>query len=81
MREAEARLTALRQHLEEKQRRESESEEQCAGQAQKLTDLEEQVSRLSSSLVAEQTRIAELETEKKTLQADLARIMGNLTRW
>ena len=36
---------------------------------------------LSGSLEESETRIHELEAEKRGLQTDLDKIMGNLTRW
>lgn len=77
----EVRLSTLRQEIDEKQRQRSEATEQNARLAEQTAQLETRVKELSVALNQSEDRIGELENGKTVLQADLDKIMGNLTRW
>jgi len=79
--ETDIRVATLRQELDEKQRQRAETTEQNARLAEKVARLEKTIEEQAGALEQQQARIAELEEEKKRLQRDLNKIMGNLTRW
>jgi chromosome segregation ATPase len=55
--------------------------EQNAVLAEKLAELEQRLAEQADESQANEMRINQLESEKKTLEIDLNKIMGNLTRW
>jgi chromosome segregation ATPase len=79
--EAETQITTLRKELEEKQKQRYESSEQNATLAEKVKGLETRLQEQTDLLQKSEARIEQLQSEKSTLEIDLKKIMGNLTRW
>ncbi len=66
---------------EEYRARTAAAEADTVVQARRAAALEARVEQLTEQVQSEQVRAAALENDKKALQADLGRIMGNLNRW
>lgn len=79
--ETEIRIATLRQELDDKQRQRTEVTEQNARLAQTTSQFEQRLNEMAGSVEACEQRIRDLENEKRELQQDLDKIMGDLTRW
>ena len=77
----DVRLSTLRQELDDKQRQRAEVTEQNSVLAEKSAQLETTVADLTKSLKGGEDQIRRLEEDKRGLQTDLDKIMGNLTKW
>ena len=81
VKEMDIRLATLRQELEDKHNHHAKVNQQNATLVEKSNQLDARLSEMATSLQQSENRIQELIEEKKKLEIDLQKIMGNLTRW
>jgi chromosome segregation ATPase len=81
VRDTDVLIATLRQELDEKQRQRTEVTEQNAKLAECYTQLEKRPNEMAASVQGCEESMRNLEEEKRELQKDLDKIMGNLTRW
>ncbi|MBM3279355.1 MAG: hypothetical protein FJY95_14945 [Candidatus Handelsmanbacteria bacterium] len=80
-RDVNLRVVNLRQELDEKQRLRAEATEHSARLAERISQLEQTLEEHRRTLQEREARIDELVAENEKLKRDLARIMGNLSKW
>ncbi|HIG53765.1 MAG TPA: hypothetical protein EYG11_17190 [Candidatus Latescibacteria bacterium] len=79
--EMNIRLSTLRQELDDKQDQRAEITEKNTNLAKKSSQLDAHLNEMAAALQQSEDRINQLVEEKKQLEVDLQKIMGNLTRW